>query len=75
MQSRCGLKRRMRNELKKSFPVIPLIDSSFLRAESNFSPQDVKELQDHLNALEMFLKEYVVDVNYLEKLKKMDQNK
>ncbi|CAI2163252.1 14167_t:CDS:2 [Funneliformis geosporum] len=32
----------------------------------------VKELQDCLTSLEMFLKEYVIDVEYLEKSEKMD---
>jgi len=61
----CGLSRRTRDKFKNTFSEIPLINSSL----ENPSPQDFKELQDRLNTLEIFLKEYVVDVNYLEKIK------
>ena len=71
----CGVHRETYNELKKTLPVIPLVNSS-LQAESNSSIQDVsdiKELQNRLNALEIFLKEYVVDINYLEKMNRIDE--
>ncbi|CAG8511841.1 15568_t:CDS:2 [Funneliformis caledonium] len=68
----CGLSYRTYNKLKNSFPVLPLVNSSSLMTKPNPSLQDIKELQDRLNSLEMFLKEYVIDVNYLEKSEKMD---
>jgi hypothetical protein len=67
----CILDRKTRSKFKNNLPVIPLIDSS----SKNPSPQDVKGLQDRLDALEIFLREYIVDVNYLDSIKEMDQNK
>ena len=60
----CGLGRRTHDKLKDTFSEILLINSSL----KNPYPQDIKELQDFLNTLEIFLKDYVVDVKYLKKL-------
>ncbi|CAI2171783.1 19869_t:CDS:2 [Funneliformis geosporum] len=58
----CNLS-RFHNKLKQTLPTIPLVDPS--------PSQDVKVLQDRLSALEIFLKEYVIDVKHLENIKKI----
>ncbi|CAG8545933.1 1787_t:CDS:2 [Funneliformis caledonium] len=71
----CGYGHRIHNKFKKTMPVLPLINPSSLMTELNSSSPNVKELHDRLISLEIFLKEYVVDVKYLEKSEQMDQNK
>ncbi len=56
--NRCKLQDNTYNDLEKSISPLPLINPS--------SSEDIKK---RLDALENFLKEYVVDVGYLEKLK------
>ncbi|CAG8511877.1 15570_t:CDS:2, partial [Funneliformis caledonium] len=60
VQQYCCNLTRYHNKLKKTLPTIPFVDPS--------PSQNVKELQDRLNALEFVLKEYVVDVKHLENL-------
>ncbi|CAI2195619.1 952_t:CDS:2, partial [Funneliformis geosporum] len=74
LQTDCGLRRRTYNKLKRRIPVLPLINSSSSMTELNSYSPDVKELRDRLISLEIFLKEYVVDINYLEKSEKTVQN-
>src|SRR6266498_4967332 len=70
----CGLSRRTRDKLKDTFPEIPLINSS-LEDSSSQDISHVKELQDRLNTLEVFLKEYIIDVKYLKKLNDRNDDK
>jgi len=56
--SRCKLQDNTYNDLERTISPFPLIHPS--------SSEDIKK---RFNALENFLKEYVVDVDYLEKLK------
>ncbi|CAI2169970.1 19650_t:CDS:2 [Funneliformis geosporum] len=74
LQSYCGLRRRTYNKFKKRIPVLPLINSSSSMTELNSNSLDVKELRDHIISLEIFLKEYVVDVKFLEKSENIVQN-
>jgi len=70
----CGLSARTRDKIKNKFSEIPLINSSL----ENSPPQNISHiqgLQDRLNTLEIFLKEYVVDVNYLERLNNRNDDK
>ncbi|CAG8501146.1 7685_t:CDS:2 [Funneliformis caledonium] len=71
----CGYSHRIYNKFKNTMPVLPLINSPSLMTELNSSSPNVKELHDRLISLEIFLKEYVVDVRFLEKSEKMDQIK
>jgi len=58
---RCKLQDNTYSNLEKTFSPFPLINSS--------SSEDITK---RLDALENFLKEYVVDVGYLEKLKERE---
>ncbi|CAI2172344.1 1734_t:CDS:2 [Funneliformis geosporum] len=66
---------RTYNKFKKTIPVLPLINSHSSMKEFDSSSPDVKKLHDRLLSLEIFLKEYVVDVKFLEKSDQMEQNK
>src|ERR1044072_5938135 len=69
----CGLRRKTRHKLKKELSVIPLVsDPGQSPPVSQEVSHRVTALQDRNNALEVFLREYVVDVKYLEKLKGID---
>ena len=59
--SRCKLQDNTYNDLERTISPFPLINSS--------SSEDITR---RLDALENFLKEYVVDVDYLEKLKERE---
>ncbi|CAG8604544.1 9542_t:CDS:2 [Paraglomus brasilianum] len=70
----CCYARKTRLLLRKSFPTIPLKSSksliSLLSPDSSASTNDLllqqPALSQHLDSLELFLKEYVVDSTYLE---------
>ncbi|CAG8588182.1 189_t:CDS:2 [Paraglomus occultum] len=73
----CCFVRSTRPRLGELFPVLPLqssrlLDNSstldVLTSSSNLSFQDNRTLQQRLDALELFLKDYVVDQKYLEHL-------
>ncbi|CAI2164430.1 5934_t:CDS:2 [Funneliformis geosporum] len=66
----CGLRNSTYNKLKKTLPIIPLINSS----ESPPPSSGDVALQQRVEAIEVFLREYVVDVNYLENAKGHDEN-
>ena len=72
VQHYCGLHRKTRNKLKRKLPVILFINS--LDQESSLISR-VEDLHVHLNALEIFLREYVVDINYLKTFKKIRDDK
>ena len=69
-----GLRARIHNKLENSLPVIPLIDdfeeSLPLPFSQEISREEYMALQNRVHALDVFLREYVVDVNCLEKSKK-----
>ncbi|CAG8651398.1 10170_t:CDS:10 [Funneliformis caledonium] len=65
----CGVRKKARNKLIKSLPVIPLINNSERPqppTSRDISRDEHAALQRRVDALEVFLREYVVDVNYLE---------
>ena len=70
----CGLRDRIHNKLENALPVIPFIDDSEESLLPSFSQEisreEYKKLRKRVRALEVFLEEYVVDVNCLEKSKK-----
>ncbi|CAG8734465.1 2992_t:CDS:2, partial [Funneliformis caledonium] len=74
LQYYCGLRHRTHNKFKKTIPVLPLINTSSSMTELDSYASDFKELRDRLISLEIFLKEYVVDIKFLEISEKMDQN-
>ena len=65
----CGFSRRSQNKLIKTFPIIPFFDVSNPDANDNPSrdvlPLD-KQNKLRIDSLELFLQEYVIDVNYLD---------
>ena len=66
----CGLRHQTHNKLRKTLPVIPLVNDSerFLSTSWEISREEHRALQNRVHALEVFLREYVVDVKYLEKI-------
>ncbi|RIA80025.1 hypothetical protein C1645_839419 [Glomus cerebriforme] len=70
----CGFSRLTKNKLKNTFPIIPFFSKSYLDNKNHLSKFDlsldekielVSILQSRIDSLELFLQEYVVDVNYL----------
>ncbi|CAG8441228.1 7568_t:CDS:2 [Acaulospora morrowiae] len=63
---------KTQNKLRSTLPLIPLVNQDSTNISQNINDQSalVSHLQDRINALEMFLKEYVVDTEYLESLVK-----
>ncbi|CAI2163251.1 14166_t:CDS:10 [Funneliformis geosporum] len=64
----CGIRNKTHNKLKKSLPVIPLVKSSERPLPSfsrDVSRDEHAALQQRVDALEVFLREYVVDSNRL----------
>ncbi|CAI2163525.1 15599_t:CDS:10 [Funneliformis geosporum] len=60
----CGIRNKTHNKLKKSLPVIPLVKSSERPLPSfsrDVSRDEHAALQQRVDALEVFLREYVVD--------------
>ncbi|CAI2182758.1 6340_t:CDS:2 [Funneliformis geosporum] len=73
----CGIRNKTHNKLKKTLPVIPLVTSSEKPPPSfsrDVSRDEHAALQQRVDALEVFLREYVVDVNYLEDIKKKEND-
>ena len=67
----CGFSRISRNKLIKTFPVIPFLNISN-PDDKNHHSRNVLSLDEQnklrIDSLESFLKEYVVDVNYLDEV-------
>ncbi|RIA80027.1 hypothetical protein C1645_745531 [Glomus cerebriforme] len=63
----CGFSRLTRDELKKTLPTIPFFDKSYSDTK-NQNDLSLTELQSRIKSLELFLQEYVVDVNYLSRI-------
>ena len=75
LQSCCGIKNITHKKLKSRLSAIPFIDPTSLKNPPNPTlDYRVKELQSRLTSLEIFLKEYVVDIDYLETLKMVNRN-
>ena len=74
----CGLRDRIHNKIKNSLPVIPLVDdykgSLPLSSSKEISREEYIALQNKVHALDVFLREYVVDVKCLEKLRNDNSN-
>ena len=78
MQYYCGLRDSIHKELKGALPVIPLVNDSegllsssspqLISLEEHISREEHITLQNRVRALEIFLREYVVDVHCLETL-------
>ncbi|CAG8491434.1 8343_t:CDS:2 [Paraglomus occultum] len=67
----CCFIRPTRSKLYKSFPVIPFQSSKeSSESESSFQSEDTTELQKRLEALELFIQEFMVDTGYLDGLDK-----
>ncbi|RIA80029.1 hypothetical protein C1645_19472 [Glomus cerebriforme] len=64
----CRFSRLTRNKLKKSLPIIPFFDKSYSDIK-NQNDLSLAELQSSINSLELFLQDYVVDVNYLNRIR------
>jgi hypothetical protein len=66
----CGLSRLTRKRFQKTFPIIPFFDTSYTntknRDSSNHDLSLAEENELRINNLELFLREYVVDVHYLD---------
>ncbi|PKC67629.1 hypothetical protein RhiirA1_458175 [Rhizophagus irregularis] len=65
----CGFSRFTQKKLKKIFPIIPFSDTSYKNFKKyppyhELSSDEQTELR--INSLELFLREYVVDVHYLD---------
>ncbi|RIA99295.1 hypothetical protein C1645_800671 [Glomus cerebriforme] len=60
----CGFSRITQNKLKKTLPMIPFYDTSYSDTK-NQNDLSLAELQSRIVSLELFLQDYVVDVNYL----------
>ncbi|CAG8648236.1 10601_t:CDS:2, partial [Funneliformis caledonium] len=71
VQYSCGLRNRTQNKLRKELPVIPLINSNpeILNISRENSREELIALLHRVNSLEVFLREYVVDIKYLKELK------
>ncbi|CAB4495224.1 uncharacterized protein OCT59_010266 [Rhizophagus irregularis] len=73
VQSYCyGFSRLTRRKLKETLPIIPFYDKSYTDANHDLSLDEKIELipllQSRIDSLELFLREYVVDVNYLDNI-------
>ncbi|RGB29339.1 hypothetical protein C1646_766736 [Rhizophagus diaphanus] len=71
VQSYCyGFSRLTRRKLKETLPIIPFYEKSYTDANHDLSFDEKIELipllQSRIDSLELFLREYVVDVNYLD---------
>lgn len=63
----CGFSRLTQKKLGKALPIIPFFDTSYADPSThNLSLAEKNELR--IKCLELFLQEYVVDVQYLNKL-------
>lgn len=71
VQHSCGLRNRTQNKLRKELPIIPLINSNpgILNTSREISREEHIALQRRVHSLEVFLREYVVDIKYLKELK------
>ncbi|GES78850.1 galactose oxidase [Rhizophagus clarus] len=72
VQSYCyGFSHLTKRKLKKTLPIIPFHEASSSNTEdSDLSlAEKVKMLQSKIDSLELFLREYVVDVDYLDKIR------
>jgi hypothetical protein len=65
----CGFSRITQNKLKKSLPTIPFFDASNPDTENHPSLSLAERNELRINSLELFLQDYVVDVNYLDKIR------
>ncbi|CAI2173950.1 20307_t:CDS:2 [Funneliformis geosporum] len=73
VQYSCGLRDRTHNKLRKELPVIPLVnDLEISNTSREISREEHIALQRRVHSLEVFLREYVVDVKYLKGLKADD---
>ncbi|RIA84963.1 hypothetical protein C1645_831539 [Glomus cerebriforme] len=71
----CGISRLTRNKLKKSLPTIPFFNTDIkdrppIHDLSDLSLDEkidlIPKLQSRIDSLELFLRDYVVDVHYLD---------
>ncbi|CAI2179852.1 6883_t:CDS:2 [Funneliformis geosporum] len=65
----CGLRGRTHNKLRKELTVIPLVQNLGVSSNPQEISRELIALQSRVNSLEVFLREYVVDVKYMEGLK------
>ena len=69
----CGLRDRVHSKFENTLPVIPLIDDFEklppLSSTKEISREEYTALQNRVHALDVFLREYVVEVDCLEKLR------
>src|SRR6266540_5478281 len=72
----CGIKRKSQNKFNETLPILPLIDSS-LPGKSATEEISIEELNEKFKSLEILLREYVIDIKYLQKIKNsnIDNNK
>ncbi|CAG8491452.1 8344_t:CDS:2, partial [Paraglomus occultum] len=69
----CCFIRSTRSKLDKEFPVVPFQSSKNLPesgSESSSQTEETTELKNRLDALEVFIQEYIVDTGYLDGVKK-----
>ncbi|RIA84961.1 hypothetical protein C1645_831537 [Glomus cerebriforme] len=60
----CGVSRLTRNKLKKTLPIIPFFETSYLDVDNHLLKNDLSLAEQNklrIDSLEIFLQEYVVD--------------
>ncbi|CAI2169839.1 13916_t:CDS:10 [Funneliformis geosporum] len=76
VQSRCcGIKRKTQSKLRDSLSILPLIDSSLSDRKSMAKEITMGEMMEKLKSLETLLREYVIDIKYLQSIEKRSSNK
>ncbi|RIA90348.1 hypothetical protein C1645_823483 [Glomus cerebriforme] len=78
----CGFSRAAQNKLKNALPIIPFFDTSDPKTKEHpkkgLSLAEQNELLSwalsRIDVLELFLQEYVIDVQFLDKIRKLKQN-
>jgi hypothetical protein len=69
-----GIKKGVRKHINRRYPRLPFIHTSEDSNNNEITKDhnDYDEIVDRLDAVERFLKEYVVDANFLAQLEKVD---
>uniref|UniRef100_U9SRW1 Uncharacterized protein n=1 Tax=Rhizophagus irregularis (strain DAOM 181602 / DAOM 197198 / MUCL 43194) TaxID=747089 RepID=U9SRW1_RHIID len=74
----CGFSRSTQKKLKDALPIIPFFDTTHNDNFKNYSPDRELSLAERnelrISGLELFLQEYVVDVHYLDGIRKTTLN-
>ncbi|RIA98586.1 hypothetical protein C1645_749766 [Glomus cerebriforme] len=70
-----GIRKGVRKHLNRRYPKLPFVNTSKTVKDDEIvvdNVNDYDEVLERLDAIERFLKEYVVDANFLEQLEKLD---